>query len=395
MAAKAVIVIDGNGNALLNAEVTLVIDKNINFTFPLTNSDGYSLSPFSIFKVDGYIKVVANGYKNYLQLVSLDDQNQEIYVGGDPNFGPPNTIHLPPFSFSKPSRDSIINVTANFCNLYDAQGLPIFEDFIDSLIVDDPARAEDWVRILKANGSTHITLTLSGDYPEPLGWIDRYPIVGRDWTNDLLGFSQCLDWIQSRNLIPIVKLAMDGQSYDSNGLTYGWRWGMDNIPNILNDLSKYWGNCLWSTGFDGCFPVWTPRQTIDALKMLRGVLGGIGNIDTEFGGRGSISYSHLGNGAADWADDKLGLLDCFSLELQTNPAQADGISQTATRLLGPSATNCPVEPYYLANTTKKINICFFETIAYWFIHKQTDDYKTSASLGKFYGFTSFGNGLPE
>lgn len=384
MAAKAVVV---NGQTVYEVELNGVRG------YCNGNPDGYYLFNSSFEAGSTFVRVIANGMKPALYPITLDGNNQEIHFGVDG--GPDNTIHLPGLSFEKPSRDRIINVKANFCNLYDAQGLPIFEDFIDTLIVEDEARAEDWITRLRAAGSTHITVTLSGDYPEALGWIDRYPIIGKDWTRDLTGFAQCLDWIISRGFIPIVKLATDGLAYDNAGLTYGWKWGMDKLPNILNDLSRFWDSCLWSTGFDGCFPTWSSKQTIQMLRMLKSVMGDKGNIDTEFAGPGSISYCHMGRGAEDWADDQLGLLDCFSLELEVFPAQAEGISQTATRLLGPNAKNCPTTPYYLANTTKKINICFFETVAYWFIHKVTNDYKTDANLGKFYGFTSFGNGLPD
>ncbi len=387
MRAKAVVVFDPSGVPIHNAIAIL----NGQYS-PLTNTDGYALFSVGFAAGPTSIIVIANGFKSYVQAVTLSNEDQNILIGQPTS--DPNNISLPPLSFKKPSRDSIINVKANFCNLYDAQNIPILEGFILTLISEDPIRAEDWVKILKANGSTHIVITLSGDYTENLGWAVRYPIIGRDWTKDLLGFSQCLDWLIARNLIPIVKLAMDGQAYDPNGLTYGWRWGMDNIPNILSSLSKYWDSCLWSTGFDGCFPNWSPEQTVQALRMMRSVMGDAGNIDTEFASTGSISYSHMGNGAADWSDDKLGILDCFSLELQTFPAQADGIAQTATRLLGPAARNTPTTPYYL-NNNKTRTICMFETVAYWFSHGQTTDYKTAANLAKYYGFTSFGNGLPD
>lgn len=392
MAAKAIIVHNEKNEPVTEYEAFIAGARS----FCYSNPDGYLLYS-DLPAGQTYVRIIANGYLPELFPLVLDAENQEIRFGVEG--GATNCIHFPSLlsaikSFPKPSRDSIINVKANLCNLYDAAGIPIFEPFIDSLIVDDVERAEDWIVRLKQAGSTHITLKLSGDYPQPLGWIERYPISGYDWMNDIRGFSKILDWVQARGLVPIVKLAADGQDYSAEGWTYGWSWGMANLPRILEQLKPYWTSCLWSTGFDGCFPNWTPEQTIQFLRMLRAVLGEQGNIDTEFAGPGSISYCHLGNGAADWSENALGILDCFSVELQTNPAEADGIAQTATRLLGPAAKNCPETPWYLAGLSKKINICFYETMAYWFIHKQDDDYKTAANLGANYGFTSFGNGLP-
>lgn len=99
MAAKAVVVKDITGLPIQNAEATLMEDQTWIDILPLTNPDGYTLSKISYNGGNFYLKVFANNYKPYLQLVTLDDQNQEIHIGGDPNFGPPNTIHLPPINF--------------------------------------------------------------------------------------------------------------------------------------------------------------------------------------------------------------------------------------------------------------------------------------------------------
>lgn len=117
MSAKAVVVKDTRG-PVVHAEVTL----NAGWTFPLTNKDGYTIYPASLSAQSAYVKVFADGYKPYLQLVSLDGNNQEIHIGGDPNFGPPNTIHLPPLSFKRPllppSREEVCNGQTTQQGLY-------------------------------------------------------------------------------------------------------------------------------------------------------------------------------------------------------------------------------------------------------------------------------------
>jgi len=315
---------------------------------------------------------------------------------------------------TNPTRDQIINVKANFCNVFDSEGIPIFDGFIDYLIINDSVKANDWVVKLKAANTTHITLDLSGNYLENLGWTPLYPIPGMDWSNDLSGFSNIIDWVQNRGFIPIIKLAFDGQGAgpgwnDPIGWTYGWQWGMDNMERIANGLSKHIKKVLWSTGWDGCFPTWTRNQTILMLQHMRKILGPEACIDTEFNGPGSVGYTHMGLGAGDWTPETLGILDNFSIEATFSP-DVNGIQQVAARLLGSQAKNIEPPNYYagkppsddncfltqMINLGKKINMCWFEQNAYLFIRKlinenQARDASTTVAN---YGFTSFGNGQP-
>lgn len=395
MAAKAVVIFGPGGTPLVNAEAKLVkLPTNgmlTEFVFPLTNQDGYGNIPISLPQGDYYFKVCATGFKNYLQLVTLDSDNQEIHVNAPG--GPPNTIHLPSLSFNTPSRDRIINVMGNLCNIIDAQGLPIFEPFINQLILSDVTRANDWIARLKDAGSTHITTDLTGDYNEFLPWLGgRYPIPGGDYTNNLDAFKRILDYLLGNDLIPIVKSGADGQGFDPNGLTYGWQWGISQLPNIYYQLRDYHDQCLWSTSYDGGFADWSPDQLLQFLKMMRGSFGKDGCIDAEFSGPGSISYIHLGNGAADWTPDKLGDLDCFSLELQVYPEDDEGLKEVYERLLNESS---PV--YYRHAVQKTQCISMYETTAYWSIRKYVspDQNKSQAQRIKTFGYTSFGNGVPN
>jgi hypothetical protein len=389
MAAKAIVVLGPSGLPLANC-----VGRLNGADSPLTNSDGYALFGQSFMAGPTYLVVFANGFKTYIQPVSLNDQNQNLLVGG--NSTDPENINLPPLSFNKPSRDSIINVQANFCNLFDADGWPIFEDFIDWLILNNPTKAEDWVTRLKAAGSTHITLGLSGDYNGNLGWIDRYPVPSIDWSADIGKFSVILDWVIAHDLIPFMKLNLDGFDFDPTGNGVGYNWGIKNLPTELPKLEKYFKSCLWSTGWDGCFPGWSVAQLLQMLRLLRNILGPDACIDTEFGN----GYSHMGSASGDWAPDKLGILDNFSLEIMTYPPPIIGVQQLASRLLGPNAKNIDqpnVGPYYLKGLDKKTNICYFEDIGYQCIRKQatSQDAILAANYGANYGFTSFGNGQPS
>lgn len=390
-AAKAVVIFVG-GQPLPDAEVTFVTQLGTEIKFPLTNSDGYTVLPLPAQSC--YIKIFANGFKSYLQLLTIDDKNQSIRID-NPTIAP-NDIVLPSLSFNKPSRDRILNVKANLCNVLDATGLPIFEPFISSLFLNDVKRASDWINRLKTKGSTHITVEITGDYNEYLPWFgDRYPIIGLDFTQALGTFRKFLDYILSNDLIPIIKSGCDGQGYSPEGKTYGWSWGMANMPGIYEQLKDYKNLALWSTGYDGCFPDWNPDQLLQFIRMMRQSLGTEACIDTETGGGPgeSISYCHLGNGAADWSEDKLGDLDSFSLELLSF-AQSD--AEIAGQIEGMKEVYARIGPggSYLHNT--KTQVQMYETLAYWEIRKYADfnQAEVVAQRAKAVGYTTFGNGLP-
>jgi hypothetical protein len=347
----------------------------------ITNHDGYVLFNFVPNNTSVDVFVICAGFVNYFTVIALGDQNQNY------------NINLTP-SFNKPSRDRIINVKANLCNLYDAYDHPIFEPMINWLILNDTILADDWLNRAIAAKSTHYNLAISCNYR-------NNPVPGLDLTHDLGAFSSVIDYVKSKGLIPIVKLAFDGQDFDPAGLTYGWNWGMNNVERIANGLSKHINSVLWSTGFDGCFPNWSRDQTIQMLRKMRAVFGQNAQLDTEFAGppSGSWGYIHMGNGAADWANDTLGILDHFSLEAQRFPIDVTaGLQEVATRLLGPNCLIGPKTPYYLAGLNKYIAIDVYETVATWFYNgavASPQDAINAATAASAYGFKAFGNGVPN
>ena len=346
----------------------------------ITNQDGYVLFNFVPNNTDVEVYITCSNYRNYFQSLHLGSENLNYPISLIP-------------SFSKPSRERIINVKANLCNLYDANNNPIFEPMINWLIINAPDTALDWITRAKNAGSTHYNLAISCNYR-------NNPVPGMDLTNDLNTFSYIIDWVKTKGLIPIVKLAFDGQGYDPAGLTYGWQWGMNNVDRIANGLHKHIDSVLWSTGFDGCFPDWSPDQTIQMLRKMREVFGSTACLDTEFAGPApGWCYIHLGNGSSDWSKDKLGILDHFSLEAQQFPIGFGEASQEiATRLLGPNCLIGPQTPYYLEGLDKYIAIDVYETVATWFynggIASSSDAIKT-ANIMRQYGFSVFGNGIPS
>jgi len=301
------------------------------------------------------------------------------------------------------TRADIINVQSNFCNLRDADDIPIFTIYLTSLYANKQYdKFDDWLNRLRAAGSTHIDIGLTAKYDENLGWVKQYPIPDIDLTNGLFLLKQIIHTIISENFIPHIHLSMD-----DNGLN----WAFANLPSIINQLIDYAPYCLWNTGWDGCFPSWNRNQTTAAIYLLRKILGQNAQIATEFGGPGGFfPYIDMGFGEGDYIGP-LQELDCLCLEYGNGgsiPLPDCGMQQQGTRLLG-SAYKPLLIPgcdehsniYYLSSPRRRgpMNICIYEWVwggAYNQIRKlnNPNDAKTIAQGFQKYGYTSFGNGQP-
>ena len=306
----------------------------------------------------------------------------------------------------KPTRDQIINVQSNFCNLRDSDDIPIFTPFITSLLVNNQqSKADDWIARLKNAGSTHIDIGLTAQYNEDLGWNtgvpgNIYPIPSINLIDNLPLMIDIINEVIDFGMIPHLHLSWDDNGYD---------WGVANIPRILTALSDFTNEILWNPGWDGCFPSWSPSQIINAINIMRSVLGPSAQLATEFAGpEGSnLPYIDLGHGEADY-NGPLQELDCLLLEYGTNQFYNEcGMQQQMTRLFNVANYPKPLIPgcdahslvYYLSapRPRGRMNICAFEWVwggAYNQIRKINvpNDAKTIASMFKGYGFSSFGNG---
>ena len=302
-----------------------------------------------------------------------------------------------------PTRDKIINVQGNFLNLFDSDDIPIWDIYLATLYVqNNMTKFNEWLNAIRVNGGTHVNLAISYNYDEQLGWINRYPFPGQDFTlNKWDIFREVVREVRSRGFIPIIKLAMDGQDYDPIGWTHGWNWAMSNMDVLSRETYEFNESALFSTGFDGCFPNWSPAQTKMLLQKMRMNFGEKACIDTEFSGPGTTGYIHMGNGAGDWVPDSLGILDSFSAMSMVIPPDSTGIQQISSRLLGPASKNIDPSnagPWYLQqmNAIKKINMCMYETCAFDIIRKKANSVqaKQIAQFCNNFGWTSFGNGTP-
>jgi hypothetical protein len=320
-----------------------------------------------------------------------------------------------------PARASVIDVHADFANLRDRKDRPMFTPFIFSLMddcdggdADACADVEDWIGRLKAEGDTHIAVSLSGDYGENLGWAPRYPIHGLDLTKRVPTLKGFLQRLIRRGFIPILFLGCDGHASDPGGgyndpvgWSYGLPWCEANLPSIIGalrggglDLAPY---LLWIGGWDGCFPDWSPDQTNQFHTFLRSVVGNDGNIATEFGN----GYIHMGGGGGDWYQPGLDEVDVFFIEFATDildPSVQCGVQQVAARMLGPNKTFTPDPscdsanpPWYLPPPRAPrgpLSVVAWEYAAYRATRKETDPANARQQGAYLYslGFRQLGNG---
>lgn len=325
MSAKAVVVFNPTGSPIQNAEVTLQ-----HMVLPdLTNGDGYILSPYSHHSGATYVKVLATGYAPAVYPISLDDQNQEVHLGGDPNSGPPNTIHLPSLTFKsapikEPTREQVCNVYCGFQGISiltrEFGWIPAFGPETSSLADDDLI---SYCHQMKQFGFTHVEFDISWRYSEP---DYSYPVPGRDLSNDLPEVCRRLNIIIDCGMMIKFSLAGDGLSVgtepygynDPQGWTYGYEWLTYNLRRILfalrtnekRDLTKW---TLFVPGYDGVFYGWgragevpdrQPERVINFGRLFRTILpnGYLGIEHTT----GTIP---VGEGSDNWQTG--GVLDAY------------------------------------------------------------------------------------
>jgi len=342
MAAKAVIVVNPSGQALPNAEPYLSIGSQ-HETMPLTNQDGYSLSAQSWSDGNGYLKVTANGYLSYVQILSIDGENQNIFVGE--NGTDANAVILPGLKTasgntfpSYPTREEVCNVFCGFqgINILTKQygWIPAFGPECGALDDEDTI---SYCQQMKEFGFTHVEMDISWQYSEP---DFNYPVRGMDLAYNLEEVARRLDLIIRQGMFVKFSLAGDGMSVNDNpqqgeyndpqGWTYGFQWLMNNVQRIMSFLSDYQGHdltkfCLFVPGYDAVFYGWgipnevpdqQPQRVIDFGNHFRTILpNGYLGIEHSTGKIpvGESGKDWLTNGPLDSYDTLLSEYDPFNL----------------------------------------------------------------------------------
>lgn len=316
----------------------------------------------------------------------------------------------------KPTREKILAVQGNFCNLHDSKGRVIFTPFIMSLPKEE---REDWYRILKAARSTHITLAVTYFYHSSE---NIYPIEGRDWRSDLHGWVELVWEAIDYGFIPDIALTQGDGDYlnDPNSDT---RWFMNNGVALMTairaageDLTEW---CYWRYGWEP-----DPPSCIDCIPKLREACGPTAVICLHL----QVDYvDPSGEGNAFWMNPRIieAKVDIFAFQckechpdhyddygqpLWENSAiqSADRMFKTGTSMPGakghkyfdkPSNSvkehpGAALGPFYMGPSNP--TILFYECQAYHYIrHHFGDDYVQKVShRAKEFGFTLFGNGVP-
>ena len=357
------------------------------------------------------------------------------------------TAVAPPFP-PIPARDQIINVRADFCNLYDRDGLVINEGYLPSLMATpgEEGRVSDWLQRIHAAGGTHVVVMGWGGSGAP-DYAGGYPggaIRFVDFMNPAVGLGKLKEilirLIRDEHLTPIFFMAADGQTARSglphagSGGAYGWTWFVNNVGSVIQQLRDLPGPditpyILWTPGFElsislpgfhtGNAGDHTPDQIQQEFAALRQAIGPGAQIASHLG-----AYIHVGHANADWLGPGLKEVDSILLEFDGNAARSwmkprtegstrCGIEQLAARTLGPAMTFTPGSPcdgrnppYYLSKPTDRGRraVIAFETVAYPASHpspgfKDTASCATDCQIA-FHnylwtlGFRHFGNGYP-
>lgn len=272
------------------------------------------------------------------------------------------TIPLPPV----PSRDQVCQINMHFQGLLvNTQQFGLLHWFgpaISSLNAAD--RQAAYAEMHRAN-DTHSMVALTWRYAEANQ--DYEFIPGTDLSTNLPQLRNLVEECVRQGFMCIVPLGGDGQGSGPGfntdvGWTYGHDWLMANLSAIVQtlqageDLTPY---CLFTPGFDGVFGNFTDSWTVTQVREF-GVLFRQLLPDGRLGLEPSVGYSHLGNGALDYAPS--GALYTYDAILSeySDPIASDNTWQINARL-EPNYKRPPDQPagddphpqYYMAGGTPR------------------------------------------
>jgi hypothetical protein len=307
----------------------------------------------------------------------------------------------------------------NFCNLIDSNNRVIFTPFIMSL---SPEGRQDWYRVLRQAGATHISLAVTYFYHSSE---NIYPIEGKDWRSDLKGWVALVWEAIHHGFIPEIALTQgDGDFlHDPNADT---RWFMDHGVQLMADIRAAGEDltewCVWRYGWEP-----DPPSCIECIPKLREAVGPVERACIAL--HLQVDYiDPSGDGNAFWMDPRIieakievflfqckechpQMFDDYGQLLWRNSAiqSADRMFKTGTPMPGalghryydkPSNSTkthpgVALGPYYMGPSDP--TIVFFESPAYYYIrHRFGDEFVQEVVHGaQDIGFTHFGNGVPR
>lgn len=390
MAAKAVVVFNQFDQPIREAEV-LLEDRILG----LTNSDGYVIAPFPGVEGQTYVRVLCSGYGPAVYAITLDDQNQEIHLGG-PNTGG-NTIYLPALGGSSvfpkyPTRDEVCNI---FCGF---QGITILTQqfgFIPAFGPECGALNDSdtisYCAQMKKLGFTHVEFDISWRYSEP-GY--SYPVPGLDLSQNLPEMCRRIELIIKQGMFIKFSLAGDGMSNpnggynDPQGWTYGFEWLLDNFERIVTPLTAYNDHDLtkfiiFVPGYDAVFYGWSIPNEVPDLQPARVI--SFGNFFRQILPEGYLGLEHstgkipVGEDGVDWkTDGPLNAYDTCLSEYNPFNLASNDTWQIVARLTRPynrppdqPTGDDPHPPYIIENCSRgKRFYIMYELLTYLWVRGQ-------------------------
>lgn len=285
-------------------------------------------------------------------------------------------------------------VKANFCNLMDYRGVPIFSSCLSAQI---PFVRQDWIAREKAHGGTHYVMSIETGYAS----MPQYgPIINFYASNRMAEWLGALDEVLAAGLMPVVFLS-SGDRYP----------GSDYLRRVLRSIPpSYYPKCIWVCGWECVKGGWTSAEYQKGNEAIRDVLGADALMACHLS-PGRLSFSS--NPVEDddpWQGDEMACwkwgANIFQVFLyQTEPfmphdsfdttvkdSRAQRAKEVADRVLG----GRPPAPDWFAGLPRP-SLIAFETVAYHYIRGEvTSDYaREVAAFFASLGYQGFGNGLPR
>lgn len=301
---------------------------------------------------------------------------------------PPSPPPTPP-----PPTEPLI-VRANFCNLTDSTGRPIFSS---CLAAQAPAMQDEWIQRERDAGGTHYAFSIESGYHDLYGPTINFYTAGRmaEWLTTL-------DRVLAAGLMPIVFLS-SGDRYP----------GADYFRGVLAAIpATYYERVVWVCGWECVKGGWSSAQYLDGNLAIRRALG-----------PAPIMASHLSTGRLSfasnpvepddpWAGDEMACWRYgwesigghpFAVFLYQSPVPDEPFDpylpgswgerarEVIDRLLG----GRPPAPDWFAGIRRPTAI-WYEATAFTFIRGQStsDDARAVARDAQSLGYQGFGNGLP-
>lgn len=262
-------------------------------------------------------------------------------------------------SMPKPTREQLGTVRVTFqggtCQTQEFGLLPRFEPFVASLNAADRA---SWWAAKHADGDTHAFLSVSYRYAEAGQAYEHIP--GRDFTADLPAFVAIISEAIANGFYVVVSFAADGQTFNPDGWTYGWQWGMDNMQRITEALAPAKDYCAPMGGYELLGPGgdWTADQ-LEAFYLKLRHLWPDGVLVLELGSGYCKWREVAGSDTTGWETPGGQAIDVFLQEFPQPINEGDhwdGCQQVAARTLGPAKRNIQQKndgPWYLAAGTPR------------------------------------------